>query len=548
MIRHQQREAARRVVLIEAAAENRLKETESRVKAEFAGQEVILNPPFVGGTNDIRALVSHYAPGVSRTVPESSAEVILHPLEPVNGAIQDDAIRINEAIENASRPAVIHLAEGRYEIRSPVGLRSGIVLRGEGMRRTVVISTQPAGQIHIIGQADPEAAAILSGGECGTRRMVLDHTDGFARGDMVRVFSATDTGSNPAFRGQIAAIAAVVAPNTLRLDRPLRLTCPPPVRIQRMLPIRFAGVESMTIHTREPDTENPVAYPAADRHTIKVDKAVDCWVRDCELSFSRTSHVWITDSRFVTVEGCYMHHGWRYDSPHGYGICLADFTSDCLVADNVFAALRHAMIVKAGANGNVFAYNFSTENNPQNNKDDSCDFSAHGFYAHANLLEGNVLQFAQSSDNFGPSGPLMTFFRNRIEGMGILITNQSHFPVIAGNVFDRGGVYMERGIVGSLAVGNVKSETPLRDTFVYNEFKVFRHDEPRRAPALIPSLFLKHKPDFLADTPWPCFGPDVSPDTVLPAQQRYTDTYQHWTAPMQEQRQPQINTDDGRRR
>jgi len=188
------------------------------------------------------------------------------------------------------------------------------------------------------------------------------------------------------------------------------------------------------------------------------------------------------------------------------------------------------MIMKAGANGNVSAYNYSTENNPQQNKDDSSDFSAHGGYPYMNLVEGNVLQFAHSSDCFGPAGPLQTFFRNRVEGKGIIISLESHFPVVVANLLTKGGIYLEDATVGAMILANEMKNPNLPQKVIYEEQRCWRVKDFARPDLEIPaSLYASEKPAFLDDIQWPCFGPDVEPENVeLPAEKRFRETFNHW--------------------
>jgi len=530
LVRSHQREFLRRAERRAAAAARKLRETELRVRAEFHAHERVVNPETVGGKGDIEILTSDYSPGISEEPPEPTSRIVLHPETSGRPYLKDDSIRINDAIRRSQPPAQIMLRAGLYEIRNPIVLKSGVVLRGEGMRRTILLSTRPGHCIRMRGEDGQVETEVLAGAVRGSDLLEVAEAPGFKPGDLVRVYAApAKNAASRAFRGQVVQLTEVRSTGVLRIDRPLRLTCQSSTRarVRLLRPIRFAGVESLTIETRPPEALSP--SKPADCHGIEIDKALDCRVRDCELSHARTSHIWVTDSRFVTIERCWLHHGWRYVKPYAYGICLADYVSDCLVIDNTLEMLRHAMIVKAGANGNVYAYNYSTRNNPQRNKDDSCDFSAHGFYAHANLIEGNVLQFAQSSDYFGASGPLMTFFRNRVEGLGILITYASHFPVVVGNELQRGGVYIERDTVGIAAAGNLMRTAAIPEKIIYDTGHCPRRRESAYAagfPKLIPSLFLSEKPDFLGATPWPCFGPDVATDDVLlPARKRYIETY-----------------------
>jgi hypothetical protein len=124
------------------------------------------------------------------------------------------------------------------------------------------------------------------------------------------------------------------------------------------------------------------------------------------------AHVMIEYSKNIEVSGCYIHHSFGYDGSgtRGYGVCLRQHASDCLVENNFFRFLRHAMMVKEGANGNVFGYNYSIEpNRSEPIADFSGDISLHGHYAFANLFEGNIVQNIIIDQFWGQSGPHNTF-------------------------------------------------------------------------------------------------------------------------------------------
>ncbi|MBI1193595.1 MAG: hypothetical protein GC205_10540 [Bacteroidetes bacterium] len=82
------------------------------------------------------------------------------------------------------------------------------------------------------------------------------------------------------------------------------------------------------------------------------------------------------------------------------------------------------MMVKQGANGNVFGYNYSID--PLRSEpvpDFSGDVSLHGHYPFANLFEGNTVQNIFTDNFWGPSGPGNSFYRNRAERYGIVMTS-----------------------------------------------------------------------------------------------------------------------------
>jgi len=89
----------------------------------------------------------------------------------------------------------------------------------------------------------------------------------------------------------------------------------------------------------------------------------------------------------------------------------------------MFRYLRHAMMIKTGANGNVFSYNYSIEpHRSEQIPDASGDISFHGHYAYANLFEGNIAQNIIIDHYWGPSGPYNTLLRNRAALYGIIMT------------------------------------------------------------------------------------------------------------------------------
>jgi len=98
---------------------------------------------------------------------------------------------------------------------------------------------------------------------------------------------------------------------------------------------------------------------------------------------------------------------------------------ECLIENNVFKRLRHSMILQAGANGNVLAYNYSTDpywTDVGLPPDAAGDLVLHGNFPYSNLFEGNIVQNIVIDDSHGTQGPYNTFFRNRAERYGIVMS------------------------------------------------------------------------------------------------------------------------------
>ena len=325
---------------------------------------------------------------------------------------------------------------------------------------------------------------------------------------------------------QVVSITGRPADNRFTVQPRVRLQYPSELNpyVKIISPVVEAGLENMTLVT---------LHPAGAQTSVEVRGALNCWIANCEITRSRHSLICVAESKNISVTGCFLHDGWRFDGEHGlwgYGLRLTDGTSDCLVSDNVFSKLRHAMVVQRGANGNVFSMNYSINHNPQENRAGSADFSAHGGVPYMNLVESNVLQYIQSSDNFGCAGPLQTFFRNRVCGEGILIALKSHFPVVIGNMLDGGLVYMEPRTLGGVFSANKTSAIGAPMLIFQNAryAPVPCGDEVDDNADIPASLYLSEKPNFLGRTAWPCFGPDVVVEAVLPAQRRYETQYIAW--------------------
>src|SRR6185295_8942189 len=210
--------------------------------------------------------------------------------------------------------------------------------------------------------------------------------------------------------GQIVKITNISG-DSLFLNEALRMdytdSLQPQIRVFK--PITNAGIECLKI--LRADSVAPIVS-----YNISFLGAANCWINGVESDHSIGAHATADLSTHLAISGCYFHHAYEYDgvSTHGYGVTLIQHTGDCLVENNFFRHLRHAMMVKQGANGNVFAYNYSIE--PTRTEfpyDASGDISAHGHYPFANLFEENIVQTLYIDQTWGPAGPYNTFFRNR---------------------------------------------------------------------------------------------------------------------------------------
>lgn len=296
--------------------------------------------------------------------------------------------------------------------------------------------------------------------------------------------------------------------DTLFLESPLRITYDPVLnpRVRKIDPRVNAGVECVKIIRIDESTSGA---------NIMLSMAANCHIRGIESDKSVSAHVDIFQSTQILVEGSYFHHSFLYDgtAKHGYGVIVNAHSGECLVTNNIFRYLRHAMMAKTGANGNVFSYNYSREvHRSEYPYDYGGDISLHGHYAYANLFEGNIVQNINVDHEWGPSGPYNTFFRNRSERYGIIFssgnpttTNDQH--IVGNDISSIIGSYVISG-TGHIQHGN-------------NQFGAIK--PPGTGTLNDTSYYLSDEPVFWDVTdPWPSLGiPNVLGAGTNPAKARW---------------------------
>jgi hypothetical protein len=430
---------------------------------------------------------------------------------------------IQRAIDGITGTGAVLLPEGVFELHRPVSLRSGVVLRGMGAGKTHLKfhpipedpfegPVRPAfGAIRMEGERHSREYLIENGFNHGSTRLLLDAVDGLEPGRMILVYSENDPElmyteerwNRPWAMQSLAQIVEISALDgkKVHLDVPLRLDYKASLRPRLKIidPIREAGIEDMTVENLDPESYN----------LIGIENARNCWVRRCETINTTRGHIWINFSRFITVSGNEVHHSFDYGGGgKGYGIVAANVTTDSLVTDNILHHLRHALMTKRGANGNVFSYNFSFERRRDPEGDNLlCDISIHGHYSYQNLFEGNVVEFIELADFWGPTGPNTTFLRNHVLTR-ISIEDHSHFSIFLGNYIVQGGFESDGTSRGLIFTGNRIAE---------NEYPL-APDTPHDIPA---SAYRSAPPDNWGDLPWPVLSGGTD-GPLVPAQRRWS--------------------------
>jgi hypothetical protein len=340
----------------------------------------------------------------------------------------DDARAVAATIASfKGKAGVVYFPAGVYLLKSTVNVHAGVVLRGDGSEQTTLMFDVVG---HGIGVARAQTGAfqpVVSGYTIHSNKIVVSNGGSFAAGDYAEIRQDNDpawgaSGWAQKTCGQILRITSVTG-NSLTLERPLRITYRAELNpeIRKISPVTEVGIENLKLDRKKVGADKQ----RDNMDTIHFNYAARCWVRGVESANCFGAHIGIAAGTQISVTGSYFHHAHDYDGGgSGYGVKLHFKTGECLVENNIFQSLRHAMLVQAGANGNVFGYNYSREPiRAEFPAEVSSDICIHGNYPYANLFEGNICQHIWIDASHGANGPLNTFFRNRAESYGFTMTD-----------------------------------------------------------------------------------------------------------------------------
>ena len=340
-----------------------------------------------------------------------------------NGSANDQPAVTAAIAALGGLPGVVYFPGGTYYMAGNLSLPAGIVLRGERPAVTTLRFETAGHCINILGTIAGGFQAIVSGYGIHSSHLVVTDGSTFQAGDYAEVHQDNDPAWSPSTWlkfGQLVRIEGVSG-NTLTLRNPLRITYQAALnpQIRKVAPIMECGIENLKVERLVTGD----AVSRDNRHTILLQYAARCWVRGVESYNGFGGHVALVYSTQCEVTGCYIHHAHDYDGGgSGYGTRVETKTGECLIENNIFQHLRHAMLSQASVNGNVHGYNYSRENywvNSIEPSDLTGDIACHGNYVYANLFEGNICQHIWLDDSHGLNGPLNTFFRNRAELRGL---------------------------------------------------------------------------------------------------------------------------------
>ena len=340
----------------------------------------------------------------------------------------DDALNAFFALHQ-SESIRIHFPSGNYLFHQAINLPSNTIIQGDGAENTTfTIQHSNSGHgILIHGQATSDTTKLVQLGQFNDSIITVYNSSNFQANDWIQLiqndsqFITSSWAANTI--GQIIQIESVNG-NQIKLKSNLRLTydLTGTPFIKRILPAKNVGMECLKIER----IDNTAPEQASNIH---FSYAVNSWISGIESNSTTFAHVEAEFSSNLAINRCYFHDAFGFgDGGRAYGIMLHFTTNECLIEDNIFKHLRHSMILQAGANCNVFAYNYSeepywTEVNPLLPSNSSGDMVLHGNYPYLNLFEQNIGQNIVIDNSHGANGPYNTFFRNRAESFGVFFSD-----------------------------------------------------------------------------------------------------------------------------
>jgi hypothetical protein len=344
-----------------------------------------------------------------------------------DGSVANDNV-FNSLLNAHTEPIVVYFPAGTYLFNNPIILSGNVVLRGAGAPSTI-LKLDLGGSGHgIVAQGSLEMndtssiyPVLRNNTQLRVNNPLLFSPDDWVRliqQDSDLVYSSW--GINTV--GQIVRINNILG-DSLFLDSPIRMdyTSERQPFIRKMKPIRNVGIECLTILRM--DNTSP-----QQSSNIFFENAVNCWVNGVESVNTTFAHIEAKSSSNISITNSYIHDSFEYGGGgRGYGVMLHFTSNECKIYNNIFKHLRHSMILQAGANGNVFAYNHSLE--PFWTEagifpsDAAGDMVLHGNYPYANLFEQNDGQNMVIDNSHGANGPYNTFFRNRGSLFGLFFSD-----------------------------------------------------------------------------------------------------------------------------
>ncbi len=284
------------------------------------------------------------------------------------------------------------------------------------------------------------------------------------------------------------------------------------------------GIEDIFIHRGDFFIPEPIPMPLShtESSNIHFRNSENCWVSGVRIYNTPRWHIHIDgSSSHISIIGNYFEDGFSHQGGQSYGVAFwGDQSNSCLIENNIFRHLRHAMLVQKGVFNNVFGYNYAREKHGMWGFVDISsamgDIALHGHHSgynngsSYNLYEGNIVDLIRVDDIWDENGPYNTFFRNNELQTGFIID-----PI-------EGTTQTEQNIIGNLytIIDPIYDLIMITQCFYnYNNYDCYYYSIYNKEPFselsnTDASFYYDSQPDFIQNWPY-------DPNTENPAKQRW---------------------------
>ncbi len=438
-------------------------------------------------------------------------------------------------LEAEGSGTLIVIDSGQYYFQKSILLKSGVHIRGNGSNRTelIFVSADQSGLLMAKGKTSTQYPLIQPWET--HQQYILHPSMELIPGMHVKLgFNDAHLITSSWAKGSVCQINQIVkrSGDTLFLRDPVRLeNAAMESFIQIIEPVRNISVSHLKIKSGFQRNEQI--------SNIEFEYVSDARVQSIESDSCLFAHVSLNYCNNISVSGSYFRNAYDYgNGGKGYGVVLQYGSGGCVIDNNIFVKLRHSILLQAGANGNMVAYNYSREpfwTGTTFHSSLAGDIVLHGNYPLFNLFEGNICQNLVIDDSHGQNGPYNTFFRNQIEHFGIFMNASpisQHQNFVNNEIIGTGSV--KQGLF-TIGLGNylLQGQTQFES---WNRTLFTTYPENSSAdPAL--SYYLSAAPDYwTSGIPYPfCGGSSPAGTMRNPAWMRYhynqIKTYEQNQAP-----------------
>lgn len=382
--------------------------------------------------------------------------------------LTDDTAAFQSAIRAASSQGAVLVPSGRYVITDVLEIdRSGIVLRGEGPEKSVLVFPHPLSELHPRENVDAVKSAysftggfivmrgtdqgrhvseIIAPSKRGDANLTVSSPDGLKAGDWIRVImedppdhsllrhlhgDLLDPGTDTLRMSRPVDWAAQVTSvdgGKLTLDRPLRIDVRTEWKpeVKTMEPtLRHSGIENLGFEF--PGVPKRPHLQEAGYNAIQMTGAVDCWIRHVTVTDADNAVI-LAGSRFCTVDGLTTRAVHRSGLTGHHAMWATGKSQDCLfIRFRCGTSYVHDLTVEGFSNGNVFTKGSGISIN--------CDHHRNAPYENlfTDFDAGDPKRLFESSgrEDRGPhSGARTTFWCIRGTGKFPPIPPAEHWPLL----------------------------------------------------------------------------------------------------------------------